>query len=266
MTRSILAMLIVFLVTGGWEKANAQSKENVYSNKFIGLTFSVPEAWYVVTDDEVKRAMPDAKRVMGLDDPSVKAIVDQMPGMMLLVVSEHPFSSEIEGGNQNILIAAINFREMKGEISSAKEFLENSAKGVREAQPSAILSDILKQPLGGEDFYRFDVSFQLGGMTIHASQFARICNDYILIVNLTGDSDSEKGLNELVKIVDGSMKFHSVSEEVDRSSEGISFRKKSSVKIGGSSGGGSSSGETLRIGGGLLIAFGIFLVLKSIIK
>ena len=106
--RSILLVLAVFLVTGGWGITNAQTKGVVYTNKFVGLTFSVPERWYIATDNETEGLIKDAERVMGLDDPSVKSLVAQMPGMMLVMVSERPFCSDVQSANSNIILVVIN--------------------------------------------------------------------------------------------------------------------------------------------------------------
>lgn len=58
MKRSILVVLAVLLVVDVSGIANAQAKVNVYSNKFVGLRFSVPEGWYIATDNETKELMP----------------------------------------------------------------------------------------------------------------------------------------------------------------------------------------------------------------
>ena len=81
---SILAFLVVAGISG---IANGETEGNVYSNKFIGLSFAVPEDWYIATDNETKEIMPDAARIMGLDGPAVKAVVAQMPGKVLLMVT-----------------------------------------------------------------------------------------------------------------------------------------------------------------------------------
>ena len=234
MKRSILVVLAVSLVTGGWGVANAQTKGNVYFNKFVGLSFSVPEGWYIATDNETKDLMPDAAKVMGLDDPGAKSVVAQMPGMVLLMVSERPFSSDVQSANRNIIFVAINAKEMKNEDSSGADYLGYVARGMKESQPSATVSNIDTQPLGGEEFHRLNLTFPIQGITIHMSQLARIHNDYIVILNMSADSGN--GLTELVQIAVKNMRLSAVSQAVDSSPEGASFRKKSSLNISGSSG------------------------------
>lgn len=64
--------MAVLLVSGISGYLNAQTKENLYSNNFVGLKVLVPEGWYIATANETKNIMPDAARVMGLDDPAAK--------------------------------------------------------------------------------------------------------------------------------------------------------------------------------------------------
>ncbi len=73
MKRLFLILFTVLVVVGASGVVSAQAKGNVYSNKFVGLDFSLPEDWYVATDNETKELMPDAARVMGLDSPTAKS-------------------------------------------------------------------------------------------------------------------------------------------------------------------------------------------------
>lgn len=217
---------------------------SIYSNEFVGLTIPVPADWYVATDNEVKGLMPDAARVMGLDDPVVRSIVAQMPGKVLLVISERPFSTDDQAVSRNILIAAISARDMKDEISSGSDYLDHVARGMRDSQLTATVSDITTQRLGGEEFHRLPVTLVMQGTTVHMSQFARIHNDYLLILNMT--AASEGGLQGLVEVADG-MRLPSVSPTVDGSAEGEAFRKQAALKIP------QSSGNTLLKNAGLVL-------------
>ena len=260
MKRSILVVVAVLLATCGWGVANAQTtKGNVYSSKFVGLSFSVPDGWYIATDNKTKDLMPDAARVMGLDDPAAKAVVAQMPGMVLLMVSERPFSSEVQSANRNVIFVAINARNMKNEVRSGADYLGHVARGMRESQPNATVSDIVTQSLGGEEFNRLNVRLPMQGVTVHMSQLARIHNDYIVILNMSADSDN--GLAELARIVDNNMRLASVSQEVDSSAEGATFRNKATLDVSSSSG---SGGNPLKTIGIILMVLGALWFIKNV--
>lgn len=262
MKRSIPVVLAVLLVTSGWGVANAQTKQNVYSNKFVGLSFSVPDGWYVATDNETKDVMPDVARVTGLDDPSAKAVLAQLPGMVLLLVSERPFTSEVQSVSRNILFMATNARNITTEVRSGADYLDHVARGMREGQPNATVSDIVTQRLGGEEFYRLNVRLPIQGIAVHNVQLACIHNDYIVILNMAAESDN--GLTELVRILDNNMRLASVSQAVDNSPEGSSFRKKSSLNISDSSGSSSSERNLLMYIGIILLVLAAFRSMKDL--
>jgi len=94
------------------------------------------------------------------------------------------------------------------------------------------------------------------------SQLARIHNDYIVILNMSADSDN--GLTELVEIAANNMRLSAVPKAVDSSPEGASFRKKSSLNISGSSGSSSSGGNLLKNLGTILMIIGAIWFIKSI--
>lgn len=263
MKRSILVVLAILFVAGVSGIANSETKENVYSNKFVGLSFSVPEGWYIATDYETKKLLPDAARVMGLgDDPIAKATVAQMPGKVLLMVSERPFNSDAQNANRNIIFVAINAREIKNEVGSGADYLDHVARGMKENQPSATVSDIITQRLGGEEFHRLNVSIPMQGITVHMCQLARVNNDYLVILNIS--ADSETSLTELVQVTNHNMRLSSVHQAMDSSPEGQSFRKQSSLNLSGSSGGRSSGGNLLKNLGLILMALGTIWFIKNL--
>lgn len=79
----------------------------------------MPEGWYIATDNETKELIPYAARIMGPDDPNAKSVVAQMSGMLLLIVSKQPFSSNVQSQNRNTIILYEKFID---------EFTENIEK------------------------------------------------------------------------------------------------------------------------------------------
>ena len=263
MKQSILSILAFLVVAGISGIANGETEGNVYSNKFVGLNFAVPEDWYIATDNETKEIMPDAARIMGLDAPAVKAVVAQMPGKVLLIVSERPFSSDVQSANRSISFVAMNARNIKNEVGSGGDFLALAAQGMRKTQPTAAISDIVTQRLGGEEFHRFNVSIPMQGITAHTCQLARIHNDYLLILTIAADRESN--LTGLVQVVNNNMRLSSVFWAVDSSPEGQFFRQQSSINLSGSSGQRSSVGKFLKTFGTLLMIFGAYVFIRNLL-
>jgi len=263
MKRLVLVAMAMLFVVGFLGNANAETEGNVYSNEFVGLRFSIPEGWYIVTDNETKELVQDGARVMGLDDPAAKAIAAKIPGKVLLIVSEYPLNSDIQRFNHNIAFVAINVREIKDEIRSGADYLGHVERGWMEQQ-GATVSDIIKQTMAGDEFHRLNVRFPMQGITVYSCQLARVHNDYVVILNMSASNDAS--LDALVQIADSNMILSAVPQEVDSSPEGQSFREKSSLDISGSSRNSSSGGNFLETLGIILMIGGAIWLLKSIFR
>jgi len=255
MKRSILVVVAVLLVAGVSGIADAETKGNIYTNKFVGLSFPVPEGWYIATDNETKELMPEAARVMGLDDPVARATVAQMPGKVLLMVSEAPLKSDVQTANRNIIFAVINAREIKKEVGSGAEYLRHVARGMSDKQPAAGVSDITTQHLGGVEFHRLNMSIPMQGMTVHMCQLARLHNDYILILNFSADTDAS--LAGLLQVADN-LRLSAPSQALDTSKEGKLFRDATTIKVK------KSGWNLLQLGGVILIGIGLFFVFRPL--
>ncbi len=235
-----------------------------YFNKYIGLSFYVPERWYIAAENEAIELMPDAARAVGLDDPVAKETVAQMPGKVLLITSLWPLSSDGNDANPNIIIAAINARDIAEEVDSGADYLKLVAKGMNESQQFSAVSDVTTQSLGDEEFYCLNAMLIMQDTTVHISQLARIHNDYIVILNISASSAND--LKKLIRIADNNLSLSTVSSELDDSPEGILFREKSSLKMPDSSAGSSSGGNLLQTLGLILMIGGGLLFLKNLLR
>ncbi len=238
--------------------ATAETSGNVYSNRYVGLSFPVPTSWYVATDSETMLGMQDGARVMGLDNPATSATIAQMQGKVLLMVSERPFDSTVQAANRNTVIVAISVRDIKSEIGSGADYLRHVARGLRESQPSATVSDITMQTLGGEQFHRLTVALPMQGITAHMAQLARVHNDYLVVLNITADSES--GLAGLIQLAD-SLRLSPVSSTVDKSVEGEAFRKQASLQLPKSSG-----NPFLKNAGLIVMVVGVLIFLQGLFR
>ena len=250
MKRTGITTVLAFLaVAGASEIATAEIEEYVYTNEFVGLSLPVPGGWYVASENATNELLPDAARIMGLDDPSAEAAVAQMSGMVLLMASERPLSSDVQDLNENLVLAAINVRPHRDEISSGGDYLSHVAEGLEETLGDAAVSDIITQDLGGELFQRLDVSLQVEDVSVHMCQLARVHNDYLVILNLSAETEAR--LSRLVRVADN-IQLRGVTEAVDSSPEGQLFREQASLDLSGSSG-----GSLLRKLGILLMVIGV---------
>ena len=252
------AWTLVLFVSGCLSGVGAaEAAGNVFSNRYVGVSFPVPAGWYVATDRETMQGLQEGGQVMGLDNPALKATMAQMPGKVLLMVSERPFDSAVQTANRNLLIAAISIRNIKNDLSSGADYLNHVARGMRESQRSATVSEITSEQLGGHPFHRLNVVVPIQGITAHMTQLAGVHNDYLVVLNLTADSNA--GLAELLQAADR-IRLSAVSSQIDGSPEGEAFRTRAALKVQASSGNPllKNAGLILMIGGVLFFLQGLF--------
>jgi hypothetical protein len=235
--------------------ASGEIVANVYHNKFVGLRFPVPRGWHVGTDADVKQGIKEGAQIVGLDGAMTRATIRQMPGKVLLLISQQPLDSDVSGVNRNIIVFAIDLRGHREEISSGADYLRIVADGLRKQLPDATISEVTKRRFGGEEFHRLDARLRVAGVSAYQSQLARIANDYLIAMNLTAESST--GLEELCSLAD-TMAFSPVSPEIDTSAEGQSFRRLAGFRAP------SSSGNPLKTIGVILIVGGAILMLRNL--
>lgn len=226
--------VLIFLLVGNLSTfaIAGETSEGTYYNKFVGVRFPVPADWYLATDIEVMQGLKEGAEAIGLDSPGAKAVIAQMPGNVLLIISEHPLDGDFQGFNRNMGILAINVRGHEDEVSSGADYLRFVSQGIEESQPDAVISEIDTERLGGEEFYRLDVRLPIEGITTHQRQLARIANDYAVVINMAAEGSG--GLEELTQQADR-LHFSPVSQAVDSSAEGQSFRKQATIELSSSS-------------------------------
>jgi hypothetical protein len=173
MKRSILVALSVLILLGGVRIVNAELRGNNYLNKFVGLSFSVPRGWYVATDKEMMDLLPDAAKFMNNSESAVKPLISQLQGKILLMISERPFSSELQSANKNIIIVAFNIREISQEIRSGEDYLRLAAKGMKDRLSNVTIYDIVTRKLGNEEFHRLNVILRTQELPLYICQWAK---------------------------------------------------------------------------------------------
>ncbi len=246
----LLALVFSAFVLG------VQSSQGSFFYQYVGLRFPAPTGWYLATDLEVAQGLQEGAQIMGLDSPEAQAVVEQMPGKVLLMLSEHSPDSDFEGFNRNIIAVAIDVRGHNDELASGADYLKGVSQMMEESLLNTVISEISIQRLGGEDFHKLEVRIPMEDMTVQQWQLARIHNDYLVMLTLSAESSS--GIEELSQLADG-LRLSEVSQEVDSSAEGQSFRNQAAIVLPPASG-----GNLLRTGGIILMILGAVWFITSL--
>lgn len=207
---------------------DSQVEAGIYTNMFVGIRFLVPPGWHTASHKEIESLVRDGVNALGPGDSTVTAVGSQIPGKILLMLAEKPFTSDVQAPNPNIVLAVINSRDMKNEVRSGADYLRHVARGMSEAQPGAAVSEITTCTLGGLVFHRLDVGFPVQDTTVRICQMARVHNDYLVILNLS--AYEEANLTDLLQVADG-LHLSAVTQEVDNGTAGKSFRAASTLRV-----------------------------------
>ena len=253
MNKTTKIMIILIAMSFSTFATGEEIAEGTYHNEYIGLHFPTPTGWYLATNAEIKQGIREAIQIMGLDSPEVQSVVKQMPGKVLIMMSEYPFNNDSQDFNRNVIVAAIDVRDHRDEIRTAADFLRFSAEGIKECLPDVVISAVKTQNLGGVTFHKIEVKYTIQDITVRQIQMARIANDYLVVINIS--AENSVGLNKLMQIADG-LRFSPVSQAVDSSTTGQAFRKKAALNLS------SSSGSLLKYIGIALIVFGFLSATK----
>jgi hypothetical protein len=222
---TLTQLLLINSVNG-----NAEIVGKDYINKYVGLTFTIPEGWSIKSESQINNLFPGVEESMNIDAPVEQETSSQILGKILLWVSYGPFYSDTQ--TESIIMIAINVRNLKDSVTSGADYINYSMEGFRQSMPITKISGIETISLGGMDFsgYRARVTMR---EDIYLAQLAIVKNDYIIALNIS--SKSESGLEKLIQYLNHNLQLSSVTSEVDDSAEGKSFRKQTTLNVSNSS-------------------------------
>jgi len=243
----VMSLICVNLLT---ITAAAEEHDATYCNKYVGLELSLPSSWHLATEAEVSQVVKEGSQLMGLDSPAAKAMTQQMPGKVLIMASKYGLDDASQDFNPNLVVAAIDVRDHRNEISTGKDYCKLVAQGMRSSPLDIAVSEIVAQEICGKIFHKLDVRLPIQGVDTYQRQLARINNDYLVVVNMAAENPN--GLDELSELLDG-MSLTPVSQSVEATSEAQAFRSHSRLDVSNP----SPAGNAMQIVGlvGMAISF-----------
>jgi len=173
---------------------------NTYSNEFFGLSFPLPEGWYVLSEGEVAAGISQGINFMAADNPQARAAMQHWRelGAFLLMIQKYPMGTP--RFNPNIVIGAEDVAPHIRRVNSGADYLRAVSDEFRQLKPQArITGPIEACTLGGRSFHQINIVLPIDGFTAHQRMYATLTKNHILLINITAESNS--GLNELAEIV-----------------------------------------------------------------
>jgi hypothetical protein len=199
-------IILLALLIGCGKKASDEIDfggfaESVYTNKYFGLSVTVPSDWNIQDQESQKRMMSLGKKMVAGDDKNLKAALSasELQTVNLLTALKHPLGSPVPF-NPNIIVMAEMVRQMPG-IQRGKDYHFQVKKTLEAGQMQISFSngDYTEQ-LGGVEFDVMDQEVKIRNLTVKQRYCTTIKKGYALSLILSFTTDEEEA--SLRKIVE----------------------------------------------------------------
>jgi hypothetical protein len=177
--------------------------DSVYSNKYFGLTLTLPPEWSIQNQKSQQQLMDVGEKTLAGENKNLKAVfkASQLKTVNLLAAFKHPIGTPVPF-NPSIMCVAERIRHAPG-IKRGKDYLFHSRKILESSQLSTSFPrDISTEELGGASFDVMYCEMELFGMTIRQKHYATVAKGYALgfIVSFTTEEE-EASLQSILETV-----------------------------------------------------------------
>ena len=179
-------ILLSVLLVGCGKKASDEIDfggfaKSVYTNKYFGLSVTVPSDWNIQDQESQKRIMSLGKKMMAGDDKNLKAALNasELQTVNLLTAFKHPVGSPVPF-NPNIIVVAEMVRQMPG-IHRGKDYHYQVKKMLEAGQMQiSFPREDYTERLGRVEFDVMDQEMKIRGLTIKQRYCTTIKKGYAL--------------------------------------------------------------------------------------
>jgi hypothetical protein len=163
-----------------------------YTNEYFGLTLSIPDGWFVASEDTAQFMRETGEDVAIGDDATLKAAVEasKKTTFQLLTLSEFEMGAAVEF-NPNLILMAERVSHVPG-IKSGGDYLFHTSKMLLRTQlPYELTKESYPTQLGGREWYRADFIIAQPEMPIEQSYFAAKQEDWVLVIILSAATQEQ---------------------------------------------------------------------------
>lgn len=159
--------------------------ENVFSNEFFGLTFTTPEGWTAMTDEQIAAAMAIGVEALG---EAGGAFTEEA----LAQTSLYDMMAVDATTGDNVMVIYENLAvNPLGNLISAEAYLNIVRAQMEKMQGTTYeFGDITEMEIGGETFFVISVSSTQQGVAVNQSLCARKVDGYVISIVATSMSES----------------------------------------------------------------------------
>ena len=193
-TCGILAFCLVSCSTTV-SPTNAKLVGNRYENRFFNFQLQIPLGWVVGNKQDFETAVAtiDTGRKSKMEHEEIEKI-----SHLLLLISETPTGTPADS-NPVVVLMAVD-RSGEPNIRTAKDYQQLVAQQIVAQSHWTQIGDPLPVRLGSKEFYRVDFELEVVGHPLHEASFATFEKRYILILNVTADSEAD--VEKILALID----------------------------------------------------------------
>lgn len=165
---------------------------NAYSNKYFGLTLTLPEGWSIATKEEMAQIYQAGLEYLGTmsEDAAKKAKLAEQKSIYAFYVSKHPLNYT-GGTNPNIQLMFENLGLAGMLVPTGKEYCEALIAQFQNAQMPYTFDDITEITFGGQQFFELPATFNLNGIEGTQRYFCTVMKGYALSFIVTSFSEDD---------------------------------------------------------------------------
>lgn len=178
-----------------------EMNDGTYTNDYFGLTFSVPEDWTILSQEEMLEITKEGNKLIAGDDESKEEMLDLAKVKVLNLASAYKHElGYLDGYNPNIACIGENLSLAGLVIKTGEDYL-NATKEVLEGTDLSIeFKDIVTETLGSKEFDVLQSEIDLGVIVVTQKMYATIIDGYALFFTISYADDEQKA--ELEDILD----------------------------------------------------------------
>lgn len=183
---------------------------STYSNKFFGMTLTIPQKWLAHSKDEISPMQQQGAELIAGDNKGLKDKVEasEANSVQLISVSRYPLNYT-GGFNASFQCEAEKIGLLSG-VSNSSDYIANFKKLVSEGQGQlkyTFGNDTYRESIGGRDFLALDAHATLGRISLEQKVCVSLIKGYALVFVITYMSDEDQAiLNGVLKSVSFSAK------------------------------------------------------------
>lgn len=173
-----------------------------YTNEYFGFTFTIPEKWTLLSEEEKESIMNDFITALPSDSKDLKKQLEKSKAKTLHLVSAYKYPIEINFTFNPNLGCSAEKLSLKNRfiIKSGEDYLTLFKSSIEKLKLPFTFTDISSEELGGKDFDVMVASIEIQDIKICQKFYSTIINGYALTFAVS--YMTEKQLNDLNNILE----------------------------------------------------------------